>query len=247
VRVFERFATLHAATNGRVEVIVGRGWFTESFPLFGYELSQYDALFEEKLSQFANLIRHGTVTRRRLHNQRVYPPIESGTLKTWIAVGAAPESLLRAARYDLPIMLAIIGGESQRFRPFIELYRAAFERLGRPMQAIGVHSAGYVANTDAQACEEFWPHYKRMRDRIGAERGWPPIERTKFEAEVERGSLYVGSPDTVAHKIAMTVKDLGIERFDLRYSVGPLPNEKLLRSIELYGTEVIPLVRDILG
>jgi probable LLM family oxidoreductase len=252
VRVFQRFATLDAAAHGRVEVILGRGWFTESFPLFGYELSEYDALFEEKLDLFAALIRRDTVTwrgKRRppLTNQRVFPPLEARPLKTWIAVGSTPESVLRAARYNLPMMLAIIGGDPQRFKPLIELYHRAFEKLGRPAQAIGVHSTGYVADTDAQAREEFWADYKRMRDRIGAERGWPPIGRAKFDVEADRGSLYVGSPETVARKIATTVKALAISRFDMKYSVGTLPHEKLLRSIELYGSNVIPIVRDMLG
>jgi probable LLM family oxidoreductase len=252
VRVFERFATLNALSNGRAEVMLGRGWFTEPFPLFGFELSDYGTLFEEKLDLFAALTRKEVVSwrgklRAPLTNQRLFPPLENGSLKTWIAVGETPESVLRAARYDLPMMLAIIGGEPTRFKPLVDLYRLAFERLGRPMQAVGVDSAGYVAETDDKARDEFWPHYKPMRDRIGAERGWPPLERAKFDVEVDRGSLYVGSPETVARKIAATVKGLELSRFNIRYSVGTLPHEKLLRSIELYGTRVIPLAREILS
>lgn len=252
VRVFQRFATLHAATNGRVEVILGRGWFTESFPLFGYELSDYDALFEEKLDLFAALVTRDSVTwrgKRRppLTNQRVFPSIETKPLRTWIAVGSTPESVLRAARYDLPMMLAVIGGEPQRFASLTELYHRAFEKRGRPVQAIGVHSAGYVADSDARARDEFWADYKPFRDRIGRERGWPPIERAKFDVEADRGSLYVGSPETVARRIAATAKTLAISRFDMKYSAGTLPHEKLLRSIELYGSKVIPIVRDMLG
>jgi probable LLM family oxidoreductase len=252
VRVYQRFATLDAASSGRAEVILGRGWFTESFPLFGYELSQYDSLFEEKLELFVALILRDTVTwrgkaRSPLTNQRVFPPIEAKPLKTWIAVGATPESVLRAARYHLPMILAIIGGGPERFTPFVELYQRAFEKLGAPAEAIGVHSPGYVADTDAQAREEFWPHYKLFRDRIGAERRWPQIARATFDVEADRGSLYVGSPETVARKIARTAKALGISRFDLKYSVGTLPHEKLLRSVELYGSKVIPLVRDMLA
>jgi probable LLM family oxidoreductase len=252
VRVFQRFATLDAASNGRAEVILGRGSFTESFPLFGYKLSDYETLFEEKLDLFAALIREEAVTwrgatRASLTNQRVFPTIETGSLKTWIGVGGSPESVVRAARYDMPLMLAIIGGEPMRFKPFIELYHRAYAQLGRPAQPIGIHSPGYVADSDEQAREELWPDYKQMRDRIGGERGWPPMERAEFDREIEHGSLYVGSPQTVAGKIAATVAALGVSRFEMKYSAGALPHEKLLRSIELYGAAVIPLVREKLA
>src|SRR5450432_1708430 len=156
IRVFERFATLDAASNGRAEVTVGRGSFTESFPLFGYDLSQYEVLFEEKLDLFATLIRKDAVTwrgntRPPLTNQRVFPPIETGSLKTWIGVGGSPESVIRAARYDMPLMLAIIGGDPTRFKPFVDLYHRAYEQLDKPVRAIGVHSPGYVADTDENA------------------------------------------------------------------------------------------------
>jgi len=252
VRVFQRFSTVNAISNGRAEVILGRGSFTESFPLFGFELSQYEKLFEEKLELFAALISQQAVTwrgttRSALANQRVFPPIETGTLKTWVGVGGSPESVIRAARYGLPLMLAIIGGEPERFAPYVDLYRRALEQLGKPVQPIGVHSPGYVAATDAQAREELWPDYKRMRDRIGAERGWPPMGQAEFAREADHGSLYVGAPETVAAKIAATAKALGISRFDLKYSAGPLAHDKLMRSIELYGSKVIPLVRQMMG
>jgi probable LLM family oxidoreductase len=252
IRVFQRFATLDAASSGRAEVILGRGSFTESFPLFGYDLSQYEALFEEKLDLFAALLRQEAVTwagttRRALTGQRVFPPIETGTLKTWIGVGGSPTSVLRAARYDLPMMLGIIGGDPARFKPYVELYHRAFAELERPVRDIGVHSPGYVADTDVQARDELWPHYKQMLDRIGAERGWPPAGRSDFEREANDGSLYVGSPETVARKIAATVRTLGVTRFEMRYSTGSLPHEKLMHSIELYGSKVVPRVRDILA
>jgi probable LLM family oxidoreductase len=252
VRVFQRFATLDAASNGRAEVILGRGSFTESFPLFGYELSRYEELFEDKLDLFAALITQESVTwrgktRGPLTDQRVFPRIEKGSLKTWIGVGGSPESVVRAARYDLPLMLAIIGGEPLRFKPFVELYHRAMNQFGRTLHPIGVHSPGYVADTDEKAREEFWPDYKKMRDRIGGERGWPPMERGEFDREIERGSLYLGSPETVARKIAATAKGLGIARFDMKYSAGALRHERLARSIELYGRKVIPLVRDMLA
>jgi probable LLM family oxidoreductase len=252
IRVFQRFATLDAASNGRAEVILGRGSFTESFPLFGFDLRQYEELFEEKLDLFAALLKQEAVTwqgklRPPLDNQRVFPPIEHGTLKTWIGVGGSPESVVRAVHYDLPLMLAIIGGDPRRFAPYVDLYHRAFQQIGRPARPIGVHSPGYVADTDVQAREELWPDYKTMRDRIGKERGWPPMGHDEFVHEADHGSLYVGSPETVARKIAATVKTLGISRFQLKYSTGPLPHDKLLRSIELYGSKVVPLVRDMLA
>ena len=154
---------------------------------------------------------------------------------------------MRAVHYDLPLMLAIIGGDPRRFRPYVDLYHRAFEQLGKPVQPIGVHSPGYVADTDEQALEELWPDYKRMRDRIGAERGWPPMGRAEFDREADQGSLYVGAPETVARKIAATVKALGVARFDMKYSAGALAHEKLLRCIELYAGKVSPLVRDMLA
>lgn len=252
IRVFQRFSTIDALSNGRAEVILGRGSFTESFPLFGYALRDYESLFEEKLEIFAALISGKTVNwkgtiRPPLVNQQVFPPIETGSLKTWIGVGGSPESVVRAARYNLPLMLAIIGGDPQRFVPYVDLSKRAYEQLKLPMQKIGVHSPGYVAETDDQAREELWPDYKRMRDQIGAERGWPPMESSEFLQEVEHGSLYVGSPETVARKIAATARALGIDRFDLKYSAGALPHEKLMRCIELYGTKVAPMVREMLA
>ncbi|XSG81730.1 MAG: LLM class flavin-dependent oxidoreductase [Methyloligella sp. ZOD6] len=252
VRVYQRFATLDAVSGGRAEVILGRGSFTESFPLFGYDLSQYEQLFTEKLDLFTKLIEGGPVTwegetRAALTDQRVFPEIETPSLPTWIGVGGSPESVVRAARYGLPMMLAIIGGDPARFRPYVDLYRKTLEELGKPQLPIGVHSPGYVADTDAQAREELWPDYKVMLDRIGRERGWPPLERARFDAEADSGALNVGSPETVAKKIARTIQALGIARFDLKYSAGALPHDKLMRCIELYATEVVPRVREMLS
>ncbi len=252
VRVFQRFSTLNAASRGRAEVILGRGSFTESFPLFGYALDQYEELFEERLELFAALLEQQPVTwsgetRAPLANQHVYPAVENGRLKTWVGVGGSPESVVRAARHGLPMMLAIIGGEPGRFAPYVELYHRALARAGKPVQPIGMHSPGYVADTDAQAREELWPHYRRMRDRIGAERGWGPMRRREFDQEAEEGSLYVGSPETVARRIAATVRALGVARFDLKYSAGSLPHERLLHGIELFGRSVIPRVRELLA
>ena len=251
VRVFERFSTLNALSSGRAEVIVGRGSFTESFPLFGYDLAQYEELFEEKLDLFVQLITSQPVTwsgrtRARLTAQVLHPPLET-TLKTWVAVGGTPQSVVRAAHYGLPLMLAIIGGSPRRFAPFVDLYHRALERSGRPLQPIGAHSPGHIAETDAQAREQLWPHYAAMMNRIGAERGWQPIGRAHFEQEADQGALFVGSPETVAGRIAQAVSDLGLSRFDLKYSNGTLPHESMMRSIELYGTRVVPRVREILA
>ncbi len=252
IRVFQRFSTVNAISSERAEVILGRGSFTESFPLFGYDLSNYETLFDDKLDLFAALLKNEPVTwrgqtRPALTNQRIFPPIESGMLKTWIGVGGSPESVVRAAHYDLPLMLAIIGGDPNRFRPYVDLYHRAFAQFGRPVREIGVHSHGYVAETDDRAREDLWPDYKAMRDRIGAERGWPPMTRDHFNAEIEHGSLYVGAPETVARRIATTAKALGISRFHMKYSAGMLPHEKIMRCIELYGRKVIPLTRDMLA
>jgi len=252
IRVFQRFATLDAASSGRAEVILGRGSFTESFPLFGFELSDYEQLFEEKLDLFAQALKEQPITwqghlRASLTSQSVFPTTESGSLKTWIGVGGSPESVVRAARYGMPLLLAIIGGLPERFAPYVDLYHRALAQMEMPDLPVGVHSPGHIADSDEEAAEQLWPDYKLMRDRIGRERGWGPMGRGEFDQEVETGSLYVGSPETVAQKIAKTAKALGIARFDLKYSAGPLPHETLMRSIELYGTKVIPRVRELLA
>lgn len=252
IRVFQRFSTLNALSDGRAEVILGRGSFTESFPLFGLDLSDYETLFTDKLDLFAKLLRETEITwsgktRAPLKRQRIFPPLADTGLKTWIGVGGSPESVIRAVNYDLPMMLAIIGGAPARFQPFVDLYHRAYGQIGTKPQPLGVHSPGYVAETDTEARADLWPHYKTLHDRIGRERGWPPTDRSSFEREADHGSLYVGSPETVARKIAATVKTLGLSRFEMKYSMGPLPHEKLMRSIELYGSEVAPLVRDMLA
>jgi len=252
VRVFQRFATLDAVSNGRAEVILGRGSFTESFPLFGLELSDYNILFEEKLELFAELLKETPVTwtgstRAPLEGVDVFPKTESGSIKTWIGVGGSPESVVRAASYGLPLMLAIIGGEPARFAPYADLYHRALAQFEKPVQPIGIHSPGFIGETDDEARELLWPHYKVMRDRIGKERGWGEMTRAEFDSEATTGSLYVGSPETVARRIASTIIALGADRFDLKYSAGPLPHAAMMRGIELYGIKVIPLVREIVG
>ena len=252
IRVFQRFATVDALSNGRAEVILGRGSFTESFPLFGFDLKQYEQLFEEKLDLFSQVIKEKPVTwagelRAPLLDQSVYPLTEGGHLPVWVGVGGSPESVVRAARYGLPLVLAIIGGDPARFAPYVDLFHRALTQLEQPDLPIAVHSPGFIADTDELAAEQYWPHHKVMRDRIGAERGWPPSTESEFRQEIEHGSLYLGSPETVARKLANTITTLGIQRFDLKYSAGTLPHELSMRSIELYGSKVIPMVKDLLA
>lgn len=252
VRVFERFSTVDALSDGRAEVILGRGSFIESFPLFGYDLADYEVLFEEKLDLFVHLLEEGPVTwsgtkRAGLSDQEVYPKTERGRLRTWVGVGGSPESVVRTARHGLGLMLAIIGGEPERFRPYVDLYHRAVAELGTPALPVGVHSPGHVAETDEQAQEEVYEHFAAMNNRIGRERGWPAYHRGRFAHDIRNGSLYVGSPETVAQKIATTVRTLGAGRFDLKYSSGTLPHATMMRSIELYGTRVVPRVRELLA
>lgn len=252
VRVFQRFATLDALSNGRAEVILGRGSFTESFPLFGHDLGQYEQLFEEKLDLFSHLLREEPVTwsgqtRAALNDQQVYPHTESGSIRTWVGVGGSPESVVRAARYELPLVLAIIGGDPARFAPYVDLFHRALAQLEKPDLPVAVHSPGYIADTDEQALTELWPHYRAMHDRIGAERGWPATTEDAFRLEAAHGSLYAGSVETVATKLANTVRTLGVQRFDMKYSSGTLPHEHMMHSIELFGTKVVPMVKDMLS
>lgn len=252
IRVFQRFATLDALSEGRAEIIVGRGSFTESFPLFGYQLQDYEVLFEDKLNLLAELLKETPVTwegqtRPPLNNQEVYPKSHSGAIRTWVGVGGSPESVVRAARYGFPLMLAIIGGPHERFAPYADLYRRAMDQMGHTPQPIGVHSPGHIAATDEQAIEEMWPHYEQMFGRIGRERGWGPMTKDHYLNEVHHGGLVVGSPETVARKIAAALTSLGATRFDLKYSTGPMGHATLMNSIELYGTQVIPMVREMVA
>ncbi|WP_433359897.1 LLM class flavin-dependent oxidoreductase [Actinoplanes sp. CA-142083] len=253
VRVYERFATLDAVSNGRAEITLGRGSFTESFPLFGYDLADYDKLFAEKADLMSKLLTEGPVTwegtvRPGLKEQQVYPKTENGRIRTWIGVGGSPESVVRAAEYGFPLVLAIIGGAPARFAPYVDLYRRALKEFGRPEDTpVAVHCPGFVAETDDQAAELLWPHVRVMMNRIGRERGWPPLARDRFQADIDEGAWHAGSPETVAQKIAKTVKDLGVQRFDLKYSAGTLPHERLMTGIELYATKVIPRVKELLA
>lgn len=253
IRVYERFATLDAVSNGRAEVQLGRGSFVESFSLFGLDLGDYDRLFAEKLDLFAALQSEQPVSwqgtiRPPVEDKQVYPTTAAGKLPAWIAVGGTPESVVRAAKYAMPLVLAVIGGSPADFVQFADLYRRALGQYGHPELPIGMHSPGHVAATDDRAKNELWPHYEVMINRIGGERGWPPATRAHFEREAgPDGALCVGSPETVAAKIARTAKLLGLARFNMKYGAGTLPHDTLLTSVELFGTRVAPRVRELLG
>lgn len=252
VRVYERFATVDALSNGRAEITAGRGSFIESFPLFGYDLADYNILFEEKLELLVQLLTERPVTwsgetRAPLVNQSVYPKTERGAIPLRVGVGGTPESVVRAARLNAQLALAIIGGDPARFAPFANLYRKSMEDFGHKQLPISIHSPGYIAETDEAAIEEHWPNHEKMFGRIGRERGWAPLTKDHFLQEVKYGSLYVGSPETVAKKIVHAVTSVGAQRFDFKYANGPQKHSKLMKSLELYGTKVIPLVKEMLA
>jgi len=253
VRIFQRFSTLHALSNGRAEVILGRGSSIESFPLFGFDLADYEQLFEEKTELFSELVKGGPVTwrghtRAALNGQDIVPHIESGTLPVWIGVGGSPYSVIRAARHGFSLMLAIIGGSPARFAPFSELFRQALAKFGQESRPIGVHSPGHVAETDEQARDEFWPAYRDIITSLGPSRGFPVPTPDFYEREVGPwGALYVGSPETVARKIAENLPRLSANRFDLKFGMPGMSQASLMKNVELYGTRVVPRVRELLG
>jgi probable LLM family oxidoreductase len=253
VRVFQRYSTLDAVSSGRAEVILGRGSSIDSFPLFGYDLADYEDLFEEKTNLFAELVKGGPVTwqgktRASLFNQDVVPHTEAGPFPVWIGVGGSPQSVLRAARYGFSLMLAIIGGSPARFAPFSQLFQQALESFGRAALPVGVHSPGHVAVTDEKAREAFWPRYLEVIRHFSKIRGFAVPTKESFLYEIgPRGALYVGSPETVAQKIAANLTALGANRFDLKYGMGGLSHKALMTNIELYGTNVIPRVRELLA
>ncbi|GHO47943.1 LLM class flavin-dependent oxidoreductase [Ktedonospora formicarum] len=253
VRVFQRYSTLNAVSNGRVEVIIGRGSSIDSFPLFGYDLADYELLFEEKTALFAEIVKGGPVTwegetRASLHNQDIVPHTESGPLPVWIGVGGSPQSVIRAARYGFSLMLAIIGGNPVRFAPFSQLFRQALERFERPLLPVGIHSPGHVDVSDEKAREAFWPRYLEVMRHYSKTRGFAIPTKESFLHEIgPHGALYVGSPETVAQKIAKTLTALGANRFDLKYGMGALTHKDIMTNIELYGTQVVPRVRELLA
>jgi probable LLM family oxidoreductase len=255
VRVFQDFATLDLLSGGRAEIMAGRGSFIESFPLFGYSLDDYDTLFAEKLDLLLTLREKERVTwtgahRPALQDLGVYPRPLQDRLPVWIAVGGTPKSVVRAGTLGLPIALAIIGGQPERFVPFIDLYRETARRAGHDPATlpVSINSHGYIADTSAQAADDAFPPYLDVMGRIGKERGWPPPTRRQFDAERSpRGALLVGDPQEVIDKILFEYELFKHQRFLMQMSVGTMPHEKIMRSIELLGTEVAPVVRREIG
>lgn len=252
VRLYHQFATLDAVSNGRAQLVLGRASATESFELFGYDISDYERLFEEKLELFMRLQREETVswsgtTRTPLVGRQLGPRMAPGGVPTWIGVGGSPDSVLRAARYGLPLMLAIIGGRPQRFAGHVELYHRAFAQLGSPVQPVGQHSLGLIAESDEEAVETWWRYWRPVMSALADERGFRRPTRESYDAEVDDGALFVGSPETVARKIASVARDLRLSRFDLKYDIMHLPRDVRARSIELFGREVAPRVQELLA
>ncbi|AQW21674.1 luciferase [Lentilactobacillus curieae] len=252
VRVYERFATLEGLSQGRAQVMLGRGSFTESFPLFGYDLTDYDDLFNEKLEMYDQLLKEKPITwngnfTESLKNQEVYPKTDYDGLETYIGIGGSPESIIRTAKYGYKVIIAIIGGQADRFVPYIDLYKRASEQFGNPVQPIAVHSHGFIADDEDDAVEVAWKNIKANFDRIGLTRGWAPMSREQFDGETKVGSFYVGNPEHVAQRIARTIKLLGLGRFDLVYGAGNQTAAQRERMIELYATKVIPRVKEILS
>ncbi len=255
VRVFQDFATVDALSNGRAEIMAGRGSFTESFPLFGYSLSDYDTLFSEKLELLLKIREQEKVTwkgkhRAPINNIGIYPRPVQTPLPVWIAIGGTPESVQRAATLDLPMMLAIIGGTPDRFAPYVKYYRDISKELGHDATKlqVGINSHTYIADTSQQAADEFYPAYADVMTRIGGERGWGPMTRANYEMMREpKGALLVGSPQQVIDKILYEYELFKHTRFLAQIGVGTMPHDKLLRAIELFGTVVAPAVRKAIG
>jgi probable LLM family oxidoreductase len=244
IRVFQDFATLDLLSGGRAEIMAGRGSFIESFPLFGYDLNDYDRLFEEKLDILLRIRTDGIANGHAVHPRPLQDP-----LPVWIAVGGTPHSVSRAARLGLPLAVAIIGGAPRQFAPLIAFYREAARRAGHdPAPPVGINSHAYVADTSQRAADEFFPSYAAAMSRIGRERGWPPVTRAHFDASLEpEGALVVGSVEQVIEKILFEHELFGHQRFLAQMTVGSMPHAATMRSIELFGTRVAPAVREALG
>ena len=255
VRVFQQYATLDLLSNGRAEIMAGRGSFTESFPLFGYDLKDYDALYAEKLAMLLELRRAERLTWKgtftpTITDRGVYPRPIQDPLPVWVAVGGTPESVVRAATLGLPLTLAIIGGEPARFKPFTDLYKQVWARTGHDPAGLqlGIGSHGFIADSFTEAAELMWPRYELMMGRIGRERGWGPVGRPQFDFEVSpNGAMLLGDPENVARKMIREHHLFGFTRFCLQFSVGSVPHDRMLRCIELYATRVVPMVKEAIG
>lgn len=251
VRVFQQYATLDLISGGRAEIMAGRGSFTESFPLFGYDLQDYDDLFAEHLELLLKLREEERITwngkhRPAIANRSVQPRPAQEKLPVWIAVGGTPQSVIRAAQLGLPLVLAIIGGEPARFKGFTDLYRQAWQQAGHDPAKLqlGIGSHGFIADTFDEAAELTYPAYAQSMGRIGKERGWGPVDRRQFDLETSpQGAMLLGDPETVTKKIIREYELFGFTRYSLQFSVGTMPHDKLLRCIELYATVVVPAVR----
>lgn len=252
VRLYQQFSTLDAASDGRAQLVVGRASVTESFPLFGYDIADYEHLFEEKLDLFVRLQREERVTwtgstRAPLTDETLHPRMGPGGIPTWVGVGGSPQSVIRAARYGLPLMIAIIGGQPEAFAGHVDLYFRALEQFGQPRLPVGQHSIGMVADTDEEAADRFFAAYQPFMRSISKERGFAVPSRAQFDTELQRGALFVGSPETVAQKIARVARSLQLSRFDLKYDLLDLPADARMTTIELLGTVVAPRVRELLA
>ncbi|GAA2967771.1 hypothetical protein GCM10019996_01710 [Lentilactobacillus parakefiri] len=233
-------------------MMLGRGSFTESFPLFGYDLTDYDDLFNEKLEMYSQLIKEKPITwdgkfTQSLKNQDVYPKTDYNGIETYIGIGGLPESIIRTARYGYKVILAIIGGQADRFVPYLNLYKKAAEKYNMPVQPVAVHSHGFIADDEDEAVEVAWKNIKANFDRIGLTRGWAPMSREQFDGETKVGSFYVGNPEHVAQRMARTINLMNLGRFDLVYGAGNQTAAQRERMIELYATKVIPRVKEILS
>jgi probable LLM family oxidoreductase len=255
VRVFQQFATIDLLSGGRAEIMAGRGSFIESFPLFGYDLKDYDDLFSEKLELLIKLNQNEKISWKGKHrssfeNLGIYPRPFQQKLPIWVAIGGTPESVARAATLGLPMMLAIIGGTPDRFAPYVDYYRETAKQAGHPVDTlqVGINSHCFIADTSQQAADEFYPSYAQVMSRIGRERGWPPMDRNNYDQmRAAHGALFVGSVQQVIDKVLYEYELFKHTRFLAQMTVGTMPHDKVMRSIELFGTQVAPAVRKVLS
>lgn len=253
IRVYEQFSTLDGLTDGRTEIMLGRGSFTESYPLFGYDLENYDQLFEEKVAMWNELLKGGVINwdgklTQKVTDTTIYPVLDPGhKIKTTVGVGGTPESIVRAVYYGYPVILAIIGGQPARFKPYVDLYKRAVEQFDKPLEKLGMHSHGVIADTKEEAMEIGFEYIKKEMDKIGVDRSWAPMTKDRFEFEVKDGSYYVGTWEEVAEKIAKNMKEVGVQRFDLVYGTGGQFQSAREKTIQLYGEKVVPRVKELLG